>query len=82
MGEPLTGENRVTSDFATSLAISGDGLLLALSVPFAFDGTEVGRIYIFRFNGSEWRQFGNAIKGKEMHERAGLGLACLMAPRW
>lgn len=62
--------------FGTSVAISGDGSVIASGAPFNNGGgTQAGHVKVYEWDGTAWSQRGTAIDGTENFGEAGGAIA-------
>ncbi|WP_150469035.1 hypothetical protein, partial [Cysteiniphilum sp. SYW-8] len=76
MGSAIAGPS--TGDFAgNSVAISSDGLRIAIGAPLADNGglNQIGKIRVYDFTGVDWQQVGNDVVGTSQFDEAGSSIA-------
>lgn len=62
--------------FGTSVALSGNGLVLAIGAPNNDgNGTDAGHVRIFEWNGTAWSQRGLALEGAALGDNFGESIA-------
>ncbi|GAB5522954.1 MAG: hypothetical protein Roseis2KO_08260 [Roseivirga sp.] len=71
MGEQFDGENE--RDFlGGGVALNPDGTVMAIGSPgHSGSATRSGKIEVYSWNGSEWRQKGQVLQGDEIDDRFG-----------
>ena len=69
MGSDIYGES--TNDYfgGGSLSLSSNGSVLAVGVPHY--GNEIGRVYIYKYNSTDWEPMGGVIDGAADYNRFG-----------
>jgi len=70
-GSAIIGDS-VYDHFGEAVALSDDGLTLAIGAPYNGDG---GYIQVFRNSQTQWQQMGHAIIGETLNEQMGSSIA-------
>lgn len=73
MGPTMQGENP-DDRFGTSVSLSGDGQILAVSSRNGPNGYDCGNVKVFEWSGSDWVQKGSDINGSYENEGCGWAL--------
>ncbi len=60
----------------SSVAVSADGSVIATGIPFSDNNADMGgRVRIYSWNGSAWKQMGSDIDGEEAYDRSGFAVS-------
>ena len=60
----------------SSVAVSADGSVIATGTPFSDNNADMGgRVRIYSWNGSAWKQMGSDIDGEEAYDRSGFAVS-------
>ncbi|MBI2345084.1 hypothetical protein HYV10_03365 [Candidatus Dependentiae bacterium] len=70
LGNSIDGEN-LTDRAGASVALSANGKMVAFGEPIWINANEIGRVRIYKFDGNNWIQVGNAISGENVTDQAG-----------
>jgi hypothetical protein len=71
-GQTLVGTQAWYGNFGGSIALSSDGNILAIGdQTLDVQGHQDGAVYVYKWNGTEWVQYGNVIHGKKAADHAG-----------
>ncbi|MEN9512117.1 MAG: hypothetical protein RLZZ370_1936, partial [Bacteroidota bacterium] len=71
-GQTLAGTQAWYGNFGRALALSSDGNILAVGDDrFDVQGHQDGAVYVYKWNGTEWAQYGNVIYGKKATDHTG-----------
>jgi len=75
LGSDILGETS-TDQLGTSVALSGDGTILAVGAPNDdATGTDAGHVRVYQYSSSTWSQLGSDIDGEAAGDNSGISVA-------
>lgn len=73
LGQPVVAENPDRA-FASVVSLNSDGTILAVGNYNSVDSTSGGSVHVYSFNGNDWVQKGQTLRGNHFEDYFGLDL--------